>query len=306
MSILLFFIDGLGLGQNNPGINPLLKKMRFFNKVFGNQCFVNNGEMKKYKFGTLKPVDACLGVEGLPQSATGQTAIFTGVNASQVLGYHLTAYPNAKLTQIINEKSILKQLKDKNYKVTSANAYSGRYFSLVEEGQLGHSASTLTILASGIAFRMLGDLKKGNAVFMDITNRHLLQYGYDVKRVFPKTAAKNIVRIMNNHNFTLFEYWLTDYYGHLRGTINDIYRTLDNIDSFVEYIVRFMGNDDILIITSDHGNIENVQSKPHTKNPVPFVVFSKKPGVCDFFNSRVDDISQVTPGIIEYFEKIYE
>ncbi len=303
MSILLFFIDGLGLGQPDAKINPLIKNMHFFNKTFGKHCFVNNGKLKEYKYGTVKGIDACLGVDGLPQSATGQTALFTGINAAKLLGYHLTAYPNTKLTKIIEEKSILKQLKDKNHKATSANAYSDRYFSLVEEGQLGHSASTLTILAAGIPFRMIKDLKTGNAVFMDITNKYLKQYSYKgVKKIHPKTAARNMNRIMNNHDFVLFEYWLTDYYGHLRGTKNDINRTLDNIDSFVEYIVRFMKEEHVVLITSDHGNIENISSKPHTKNPVPLAVFSKNNKAIDFFNSRINDITHVAPAIIEYIE----
>ena len=35
-----------------------------------------------------------LGIEGLPQSATGQTALFTGINAAQLLGRHLFGFPN--------------------------------------------------------------------------------------------------------------------------------------------------------------------------------------------------------------------
>ena len=44
--------------------------------------------------GLVKPVDPKLGVKGIPQSATGQTSLLTGVNAQGVLGYHKSGYPN--------------------------------------------------------------------------------------------------------------------------------------------------------------------------------------------------------------------
>ena len=37
--------------------------------------------------GTVIPTDACLGVDGRPQSASGQTTILTGVNVPATLGY---------------------------------------------------------------------------------------------------------------------------------------------------------------------------------------------------------------------------
>ncbi len=50
----------------------------------------------------------CLGVEGLPQSGTGQTSIFCGVNASKIVGKHFGPYPYSTLIPIIKEKNIFK------------------------------------------------------------------------------------------------------------------------------------------------------------------------------------------------------
>ena len=56
------------------------------------------------------PVDACLGVEGLPQSGTGQTSIFTGINAPKFIGKHFGPYPYSTLLPEIEEKNIFKSL----------------------------------------------------------------------------------------------------------------------------------------------------------------------------------------------------
>ncbi|HXT50199.1 MAG TPA: phosphoglyceromutase, partial [Thermoanaerobaculia bacterium] len=41
----------------------------------------------------LAALDAVLGVPGLPQSGTGQTTLFTGVNAQASIGHHVPALP---------------------------------------------------------------------------------------------------------------------------------------------------------------------------------------------------------------------
>lgn len=73
----------------------------------------------------LQPLDACLGVPGLPQSATGQTALFTGVNAAAAVGEHVTAHPTAPLRAIIAEHSLLKRAAEGGAQVMMANAHSG-------------------------------------------------------------------------------------------------------------------------------------------------------------------------------------
>ena len=50
--------------------------------------------------GIVVPTDAWLGVEGRPQSASGQTTILTGVNVPAQLGYHKQGFPNAAMLEI--------------------------------------------------------------------------------------------------------------------------------------------------------------------------------------------------------------
>ena len=104
-SVLLFFIDGLGIGtrgphnpfDNLPGATPLA--------VFQNE------PPETFLDGIVVATDPRLGIEGRPQSASGQTTILTGVNAPLAIGYHKQGFPNKALLEIIGEHSIFLQLK---------------------------------------------------------------------------------------------------------------------------------------------------------------------------------------------------
>src|SRR3982750_2691225 len=106
-SVLLFFIDGLGIGRRGP-FNPLDKLPNTAPlAVFQNET------PETFLDGIVVPTDPTLGVEGRPQSASGQTTILTGVNAPQKIGYHKQGFPNKALLEILKENSIFKQLRDK-------------------------------------------------------------------------------------------------------------------------------------------------------------------------------------------------
>src|SRR5215510_6280837 len=116
-SVLLFFIDGLGIGTRGPH-NPLDSLDAVPLAVFQNEL------TETFLGGIVVPTDASLGVEGRPQSASGQTTILTGVNAPAAVGYHKQGFPNKALLEIINNNSIFKQLSQSGIEpITFANAY---------------------------------------------------------------------------------------------------------------------------------------------------------------------------------------
>ena len=88
MRILFIFIDGFGIGEENAEKNPVYAaRTPSLDRLFTE--------------GMVMPTDTCLGVPGLPQSATGQTTIFTGVNAPEAVGRHINAQPTKPLRDII-------------------------------------------------------------------------------------------------------------------------------------------------------------------------------------------------------------
>ena len=121
--VILYFIDGLGIGTRNEN-NPL-SNIENIEPLAHFQV-----ESKPIIFdGVLVPTDACLGVEGRPQSASGQTTILTGVNAPKFLGMHKQGFPNQKLRDVIAENSIFLQLKKLGIEPNLfANAYTKQYF----------------------------------------------------------------------------------------------------------------------------------------------------------------------------------
>ncbi len=73
MRVLFIFLDGIGLGADNPEINPFARvEMPFLQSLLGGQKMLATSAPHDGERATLLPLDAALGVDGLPQSATGQ------------------------------------------------------------------------------------------------------------------------------------------------------------------------------------------------------------------------------------------
>src|SRR5918997_4873527 len=205
-SVLLFFIDGLGIGTRGP-FNPL------DNLADAAPLAVFQNETpESFLDGIVVPTDPRLGVEGRPQSASGQTTILTGVNAPAQLGYHKQGFPNKPLLEIISVHSIFRQLLEAGIKpVTFANAYTDGFFT---ERPRWVSATTAAVEAAGLTFRSIDDVKNNAAVFMDYTNRILIERGIDVSERTEEQAAEVLARITSENRFTLYEYFITDKVGH--------------------------------------------------------------------------------------------
>src|SRR6185436_10886557 len=202
VSVLLFFIDGLGIGTRGP-FNPLDNLPNAAPlAVFQNET------PEPFLDGIVVATDPRLGVEGRPQSASGQTTILTGVNAPAAVGYHKQGFPNKALLEIISEHSIFRQLKAASVEpITFANAYTSRFF---DERPRWVSATTAAVEAAGLSFRTVADVKNDDAVFMDYTNRILIARGEDVSERSEQEAATVLSHIVAKNRFTLYEYFITD------------------------------------------------------------------------------------------------
>src|SRR5882762_4838707 len=162
VSVLLFFIDGLGIGTRGPH-NP------FDGLSDAAPLAIFHNEPAEIPFdGIVVPTDACLGIEGRPQSASGQTTILTGINAPALLGYHKQGFPNAAMLEIIRDNSIFLQLSRAGIEpITFANTYTQKFF---EARPRWVSATTAAVEAAGLQFNRVSDLKAGRAVYQDFTN----------------------------------------------------------------------------------------------------------------------------------------
>ena len=288
--VLFVFLDGVGLAPAGPD-NPLsTAPMPCLHRLLGGPLVLDAAAQDGLL--SLRPVDACLGVPGLPQSATGQTALFTGVNAPALVGDHVTAYPTTPLRQAIAEHSLLKQAAEAGAQVTSANAYSEHYWTMVREGERRLSASTLTIMASGVPFRTLQDLREGRAVLWDITHEVATSHlGFELPLVAPEEAGTRLARLAAQYDLVLYESFLTDLAGH--GRVDPAW-VLARLDAFLGGILDARSPDTTLVVCSDHGNLEDATRKIHTTNPVPLLALG--PDAWRFGHATA--ITDVAPAIL--------
>ncbi len=274
MSLVLVFIDGFGLGRETAS-NPLSSgTMPFFRELLNGRPLTQEtvGQGKTGLNWLIQPTDPSLGVSGLPQSATGQTAFLTGVNAAQLAGRHIHGFPTRVLRQILNERSIFKALNEQGCSATFANTFTDEYFTRMSRGKLRHSATTTAALAGGCRLRMIPDLLRGEAVYQDITNQMLIEKGYQVPFLEPETAARNLLKVAETNQFTLFEYFQTDRCGHAQDPVW-AERILWCLDRLIGSLVAQRSESLTLVVTSDHGNIEDLSVKTHTRNPIPTMAF---------------------------------
>src|SRR3989442_5973770 len=208
-SVLLFFIDGLGIGTRGSH-NPF----EDLEDVAPLAVFQYESTLLPFD-GVLAATDACMGVTGRPQSASGQTTILTGINAPAAVGYHKQGFPNRALLDIIREHSIFLQLRRAGVEpITFANTYTKRFF---ESRPRWISATTAAVEAAGLRFNTVEDLNAGRAVYQDFTNAMLIERGEEVTPRTPEQASDVLASIVANHRFTLYEYFITDKVGHAQN-----------------------------------------------------------------------------------------
>ena len=286
-SVLLFFIDGLGIGKRGP-FNPL------DNLPGAAPLAVFQDETpERFLDGVVVPTDPRLGIEGRPQSASGQTTILTGVNAAAAVGYHKQGVPNQALLEIIANHSVFRQLVDAGVQpVTFANAYTSRFFN---ERPRWVSATTAAVEAAGLRFRTIDDVKNDNAIFMDYTNRFLIELGLDVTERSEAEAATVLARIVAENRFTLYEYFITDKVGHAQDM--DKARTvLTSLALFIrELLIKLDLERTTVILTSDHGNIEDLSIRNHTLHAVPTIIWGAQRAQVA---ARIQTLADITPAIV--------
>ena len=286
MSVLLIFVDGVGIGTRGEH-NPLDGLNSEFFSIF-------RDEHPQLPFdGVMAETDARLGVDGLPQSATGQTAILTGVNAAKLIGRHLHGYPSPRLKQALADHSIYKKLLARERSVTFANAYSRSY---VDNPPRYISATTVAAQTAGVRLRMIEDLQQGLAVSHDFTNRFLIEHGFEVDVCTPEAAGARLAAIAESHDFTLYEHFITDRIGHAQRA--DLAREhLLELTKFVRSVLEAADlSRQTVIVTSDHGNIEDLSTRSHTLNPVATLAFG---AAREQIASQVRSLTDIAPAIVQ-------
>ncbi len=281
MKILFLFIDGVGLrptAADNPVNNEVCPALcRLFTQH-------------------ATPIDACLSVPGLPQSATGQATMFTGVNASVFMGRHCEGFPGPALRKKIEEYNLFLELKRRGRKVCFADSY------LIDDpaelaARRFKSVTTVMALTTPEVITTVNDLALDRAVMQDITRETIQDRYPDIPVITPEEAASHLSALAQANDFTLYEFFQTDVAGHSMDYVRAC-ATLRLYDRFLAALLRYTAAAGItLVMTSDHGNIESMNEQGHTRNPVPFATFGAQAAQ---MRASVKSLVDVTPAILKY------
>ncbi|MDX1630527.1 MAG: metalloenzyme [Thermoanaerobaculia bacterium] len=290
--VLFLFVDGVGVGSST-GSNPLFTTdLPGLERLTGGLWRHGGGEISAAE-ATVSWLDATLGVEGLPQSATGQTTLFTGVNAAARLGHHVPALPGSRLGALLAEHSLFLRLRQAGRAVTFANPFSPGYLERLEREEIRPSATTLAVRAAGTPLRTTRDLRRGRAVAWDVTGRRFgARAGVDVPVVSPRRAGAILVELARDHHLTLWETFLTDLAGHRRWGVTPE-EALEALDGLLEGVLEEAEEDLTVVLTSDHGNVEEMDHRSHTRNPVPLIAWGPGSGALE----GLESIAGVAPAI---------
>jgi hypothetical protein len=283
--VALLFIDGVGVGRQAPEQNPLAGAGHLLSQ------FHDAPGTPLPHGGLCVPVDATFGVAGRPQSASNQTAILTGLPAPARLGAHVLGFPNAPLRALLAEHSLVRRLVEAGHSATFANAYPAGYLDalglarrdspgpevVLPPGALRRlraSASTLAFAAARVPLRTLADAQAGEGLSHDVTGERPRARGLALPLRTPEEAARVFWRIAAQADFTFFEHYLADEAGHAQDW--DAARSaLGTFDAFARAVVALRPEDARVLVCSDHGNVEDLSTRQHTRHRVPVLYFGE-------------------------------
>jgi len=302
MRILFIFLDGVGLGLDDARINPFARAdTPTIRTLLGGHSLTAETAPYEGELASLLALDACLGVPGLPQSATGQATLLTGINVPSALGYHYGPKPNPAVAEFLRNGNLFARLQQKGKRAALLNAYPPRYFAAIHSGRRIYSAIPQAVVHSGLELMNADDLNRGHALSADFTGQgwveHLGLPGTPL--LTPYQAGERMAALSRKYEFSLFEYWLSDYAGH-RQDMAEACRLLERFDQVLAGLVfAWDCQEGLILMTSDHGNLEDLSTRRHTRNPVPALCIST-PGLRSQFCAAMKDLSDIPIAIQRY------
>lgn len=295
--ILMLFLDGVGIGSRNGECNPFfMAELPVLRSLLDDRLPHLSQRQIRTSNATLVPLNATLGVEGLPQSGTGQTTLFTGTNAARFIGKHFGPYPYSSLRPLIDRENIFRKLTEQGRRVYYANAYPQLFLDHLSTHPTRTTATVMAWRSLGRPLNGLLELSNESAISADITNDRWVSLAFgDVPTISPRAAGHRLVSILDGFDFVVYEYFFTDHAGHSQSMDRGV-EVLQMLDEFLGGIIESMDRNRMLVLlTSDHGNLEDLSTKKHTRNPVPLLsvgIHREK------LVSRCTGLSHVTPAIL--------
>jgi hypothetical protein len=307
--LIFIFLDGVGIGKASSA-NPFYAADADYLAFFENGCALPDQT-------PIKAIDARLGIKGMPMSATGQTALFTGLNVPAILNEHRDSYPDKFMRKIIKENNIFSSLRKNNLKPAFLNAFPGsthlftpEHIYLCNDGefrfspqfksQFKRSISVTTCMMIANHMKPFGtmDILREQALYHDFSNQSLDKRTPGLPGFSPEKAAEIIYRVSRNYDMLLYEYFQTDFYGH-GFEFEECVTLVRQLNRLIDRLVSLLDKEaDTLLLTSDHGNLEDATTQLHTCNPVPLLAWGRKSSE---LRDRIESIADVKAAVVDCF-----
>lgn len=85
-----------------------------------------------------------------------------------------------------------------------------------------------------------------------------------------------MIDLARRYDFAFFSHWMTDTVGH-RGTLEEGVALIELFDQVMQGALEtWQDSEGLIIITSDHGNLEAIGDRHHTENLVPTVIIGQE------------------------------
>ena len=73
-------------------------------------------------------------------------------------------------------------------------------------------------------------------------------------------------------------------------------RQMERFDSVLKGLLEHWDSRDLVLLTSDHGNMEDLSARKHTEADVPLLLFGEK-SIRDEFQKDIHDLTGIAPAI---------
>jgi hypothetical protein len=313
--VLLLFVDGVGVGIDDAMVNPFVNaRLGALHALADARRLTVDSVPCSTTGASIVGMDAVMGIDGIPQSGTGQTALLTGANAAELHGRHFGPWVPARLRTLVRDESVLARASNAGYRVAFANAYPEEVMQLAGEPAAAlpsnapargararrtpsflRAGPPLAAIGAGLLTRHTRELERGDAVASEITNEawrdRLGRKGVPV--ISAEHAGRNLALLAARYDLTMFAHYATDYAGHQQD-MDAAIAALERFDAFLAGLLDGAADDLVTFIVSDHGNIEDVRTG-HTRNPALGIVTGNGHRQ---LADRLRSLTDVTPAIL--------
>jgi 2,3-bisphosphoglycerate-independent phosphoglycerate mutase len=300
MRVLVLFLDGVGLGTDSLETNPLAAApMPNLRRLLGGRPLTASSAPYSGELASLQAIDPRLQVAGAPQSATGQAVLLTGRNVPAEIGEHYGPKPNPQVAAILRADNLFMQVHQRGGHAALLNAYPPRYFEGIDSGHRIYSAIPMAAAAAGIQLFNSEDLQAGAALSADFTGEGWAgQPDFPPAPIYtPQQAGALLAALAMQYDLSWFDYWPSDYAGH-RADFDGALALLSTLDGVLHGLAQaWQDKQALMVMTSDHGNLEDCTKRGHTLNDVPLLLLGPAEARARF-SAAVHGLADIAPAIL--------